>query len=128
MCIIVRKPILAFSPSSERTRRPRPQSALLICHVDHLHLGNRIFPLDPVLRLAALDFVDKLLQLVSVRHPVGLARQIGKLTTGLFPGISLTGRCLFLFSDDYALFSADLVDILDVNAMPKDSVHEALKS
>lgn len=116
------------SPSSERTRRPRPQSALLICHVDHLHLGNRIFPLDPVLRLAALDFVDKLLQLVSVRHPVGLARQIGKFTTSFFPGVSLAGRCLFPFSYNCVLLGADLVNFLNINTVPKDTVDEALKS
>lgn len=80
-----------------------------------------------MLRLAAFDPVDKLLQLVPIRHPVRLARQIGELASGLLPGVGLAGRRLGPGLDDAAVLGADLVHLFDVDTVPEDAVDKPLK-
>lgn len=53
------------------------QAALLIRHAHHLHLLQRILSAHSELSIAALGFVDELLQLVSERHPVCFSIESG---------------------------------------------------
>jgi SAM-dependent methyltransferase len=52
--------------SPERTSWPQSQPILLIGHVHHPHLLDRVLSSDPVLRLTALDPIYKLLELVAI--------------------------------------------------------------
>ncbi len=105
---------------------PDAESALLVGHIDHLHLRNRVLTGDPRLRLTALGLVDELLEHVSVRHPEGLARQAGELATSLLEGVGLV-RLLLLPSLDHLAIGADDVLVLDVDAVPNEAEEDAVQ-
>ena len=109
---------------SERTRHPSSQSALLVSHVKHLHLSERVISSDPDLSLATLDPVHKLLQLVSVRHPPVLAGQMRKLGASVLPSVDLVGLLLLPLLDNphILLLASDLVLVLDIYPVPEDAM------
>ena len=112
-----------FSPKS--AGGPDAESALLVRHIEHLHLLDRILACDPRLRLAALHLIDELFEHVSVRHPGGLARQIGELAARVLVRIGLSRLCFRPRLDHLAVIADDEV-ILDVDPVPDEWEEKAV--
>ena len=113
----------------ERTSRTRAKATLFIGHIDHLHLRDGVLATNPVLSLAALDLVHELLQLMPVRHPKRLTGEVGELAAGFLEGVSLALVGGLPAADDLAgRVVADVVLVVDIDAVPEDAVHEAVES
>ena len=107
-------------------REPSAESALLTAHIEQLHLRNRVRAGHPHLRLTALDFIDKLLQHISVRYRIGRTWQTSELAARLLEGVSLMQLALRPCLD-YFPSRANSEGVLDIDAVSEEAEEGSIK-